>query len=83
MHTKLPLRRPRVRISEPNDEYLNTKEAARYIGVSTHQLRAYCKLEGLRHVRLSVTPHGQIRIKREWVDEWMRARAVVQNGRQP
>lgn len=48
--------------------YLNTKEAAEYIGVSDRTVRSLCEDRKITHERLS----GRIiRIKQEWLDAYL------------
>ena len=50
--------------------YLNTKEAAEYIGVSDRTVRTLCEDRKITHERLS----GRIiRIKQEWLDEYLQS----------
>jgi excisionase family DNA binding protein len=54
-------------------EWLTAAEAADYagrIGIST--VRAACSRNELRHVRVGGNPRGPIRIRREWIAEWLR-----------
>ena len=55
--------------------WLSAKEAAEHVGVSTRTLYEFCRTEGLRHARLTKSPNGVMRFKREWLDEWLEARA--------
>jgi len=55
--------------------WLSAKEAAEHLGVSTRTLYEFCRTEGLRHARLTKSPNGVMRFKREWLDEWLEARA--------
>lgn len=48
--------------------YLNTKEAAAYLGVSDRTVRSLCEDRKITHERLS----GRIiRIKKEWLDAYL------------
>jgi len=55
--------------------WLSAKEAAEHLGVSTRTLYEFCRTEGLRHARLTQTANGVLRFRREWLDEWLEARA--------
>ena len=55
--------------------WLSAKEAAAHLGVSTRTLYILCKLECLRHARLTASPNGVMRLRETWLDEWMERRA--------
>jgi excisionase family DNA binding protein len=57
-------------------EWLTASEAALRIGVSAETIYDACASGGLRHVRLN--GRRSIRIKGEWLDEWM-TQFVVEN----
>jgi excisionase family DNA binding protein len=59
-------------------EFLTAQEAATYLGVHVKSVYDFCRYDGLRHARPTEKDNGQIRIKREWIDEWMARREVVQ-----
>ena len=49
----------------PEPQYLNSKDAARYLGVSDKTIRNLCKAKKLTHELLG---NRNIRIKKEWLD---------------
>ena len=54
--------------------WLTAREAAFYagsIGIST--VRDACNRKELRHVRVGGGARGPIRIRKEWIDEWLEA----------
>ncbi len=55
--------------------WLKTKTGSRYADVSIRTFRDWLK-SGLRHSRL---PSGSIRIKKEWIDEYLNGFEVVEN----
>lgn len=48
--------------------YLNSKEAAKYLGVSDRTVRNLCKARKLTHELLG---NRNIRIKKEWLDAYL------------
>ena len=60
--------------------WLSSKEAAEIIGVDVRTVYSLCKREGLRHARLTSSPNSVIRFRREWLDQWLEARAQVRGG---
>ena len=52
----------------PDTEYLNTKDAAHYLGVSDRTVRTLCKTRKLTHELLN---NRNIRIKRQWLDDYL------------
>ena len=52
----------------PDTEYLNTKDAANYLGVSDRTVRNLCKARKLTHELLN---NRNIRIKKEWLDAYL------------
>lgn len=48
--------------------YLNSKEAAQYLGVSDRTIRNLCKARKLTHELLG---NRNIRIKKEWLDAYL------------
>lgn len=48
--------------------YLNSKEAAQYLGVSDKSVRNLCKAKKLTHELLG---NRNIRIKKEWLDAYL------------
>ena len=52
----------------PDTEYLNTKDAAHYLGVSDRTVRNLCKARKLTHELLG---NRNIRIKKEWLDAYL------------
>lgn len=51
-----------------NTEWLSTKDAAAYLGVSDRTLRNYCDNRMIKHQRLT---QRTIRFKKEWLDEYI------------
>ncbi len=49
-------------------EYLNTKDAAHYLGVSDRTVRNLCKTRKLTHELLG---NRNIRIKKEWLNAYL------------
>ena len=49
-------------------EYLNTKDAANYLGVSDRTVRTLCKSRKLTHELLN---NRNIRINKEWLDAYL------------
>lgn len=52
----------------PEPRYLNSKEAAQYLGVSDKTVRNLCKAKKLTHELLG---NRNIRIKKEWLDAYL------------
>ena len=52
----------------PDTEYLNTKDAAHYLGVSDRTVRNLCKIRKLTHELIG---NRNIRIKKEWLDAYL------------
>lgn len=52
----------------PDTEYLNTKDAAHYLGVSDRTVRNLCKARKLTHELIG---NRNIRIKKEWLDAYL------------
>lgn len=50
------------------NEWLNTKEAAEYIGMSDRSIRSLCAERKIRHRRIS---ERKIDFKKEWLDEYL------------
>lgn len=55
---------------ETNKEFLTTKEVADILGVSDKTVRNLCSARKIKHQRLT---ERNIRFKREWVDEYLKA----------
>lgn len=51
-------------------EYMTTKEAADYLGVSDRTLRKWCEAQKIRYERLSPR---LFRFKQEWLDEYRKS----------
>ena len=51
--------------------WLTPVQAAERIAVGVEFIYDACAKEGLKHVRLLNRPRGAIRIRTEWLDEWM------------
>lgn len=58
-------------------EYLSVDQVAKILGVGPKAVYVACRIEGLRHAKISHSRHGKIRIKRSWLDEWMSKRSRV------
>jgi excisionase family DNA binding protein len=56
-------------------EYFTPQQAAARIGVSVEFIYDACAAKGLKHVRLG--GKRSIRLKPEWLDDWMLQTAVV------
>lgn len=52
----------------PEPLYMNSKDAARYLGVSDKTIRNLCKAKKLTHELLG---NRNIRIKKEWLDAYL------------
>lgn len=52
----------------PDKAYMNSKEAAQYLGVSDRTIRNLCKNRKLTHELLN---NRNIRIKKEWLDAYL------------
>ena len=52
----------------PDTEYMNTKDAAHYLGVSDRTVRNLCKARKLTHELIG---NRNIRIKKEWLDAYL------------
>lgn len=59
--------------SRTNVPWLSPQSAARYADVSRKTIYTWCQ-QGMRHSRLTT---GTIRIKTEWVDEWIEGQSQV------
>lgn len=59
--------------------WLNAKEAGQYLGYSDWSIRSFCKRGLLKHSKLPGT-NGGFRFQREWLDEFLNARAVAPRG---
>jgi len=64
---------PKIRQIErhPDSPWMSVKEAAAYLGVSVYTIYDACKLRGLKHAKLG---HSTIRLRREWLNQWMETR---------
>ena len=65
-------RRRRPRPLESTTVWLTVKEAAGHIGVSIDIIYDACANRGLKHVKLG---HSTIRIRKDWLEEWMEEQA--------
>ena len=65
---------PRIRtLVRPVDSpWLSPKEAAAYLGVGVDAIYEACATKGLRHSKLG---HSTMKLRREWIDAWVNARA--------
>lgn len=52
----------------PDKAYMNSKEAAQYLGVSDRTVRTLCKTRKLTHELLN---NRNIRIKKQWLDDYL------------
>ena len=60
-------------LARPVDSpWLSPKEAAAYLGVGVDAIYEACATKGLRHSKLG---HSTMRLRREWIDAWVNARA--------
>lgn len=50
--------------------YMKPREAAEYLTISMDTFYTACAVGGLRHIR--VNGNRNIRVTRQWCDEWMR-----------
>ena len=50
------------------NEYMNTVEAAEYLGVSDRTVRKLCADRKIKHQRIN---GRTIRLKKEWLDEYL------------
>ena len=51
---------------------MGPREAAAYLGVSVDTIYDACATKGLKHSKLG---HATMRLRREWLDEWVERRA--------
>ena len=61
-------------------DWLNVRQAAEHIGAKAEFIYDACAVKGLRHVRLG--GKRNIRLRPEWLDEWMSEFEVVNAGGQ-
>ena len=54
--------------TQTDKAYMNSKEAAQYLGVSDRTVRTLCKTRKLTHELLN---NRNIRIKKEWLDAYL------------
>lgn len=54
--------------TQTDKAYMNSKEAAQYLGVSDRTIRNLCKARKLTHELLG---NRNIRIKKEWLDAYL------------
>lgn len=52
--------------------WLSPKEGAAYLGVGVDAIYEACATKGLRHSKLG---HSTIRLRRQWLDNWVESRA--------
>lgn len=62
------MKNPNLSQAPTNTAYLNSKEAAHYLGVSDRTVRNLCKARKLTHELLG---NRNIRIKKEWLDAYL------------
>ena len=53
-----------------DSEYLNTFQAAQYIGVSDRTIRNLCADRKIKHERIN---NRNIRFKKEWLDDYLKS----------
>jgi excisionase family DNA binding protein len=53
-------------------QWMTIRETAEYLGVGVDFIYDACASGGLRHAKLG---HRTIRLRREWIDDWVEARA--------
>ena len=58
---------------QPQKGWLSPLEAAEFVSLHVDTIYDACATGGLKHSRL--TRRGKIRIKVEWLDEWMESHA--------
>jgi hypothetical protein len=56
--------------------WLDPKQAADHIGVSTKIIYVACRRHELRHVKLASSRFGKIRIRVDGLENWMARKAV-------
>lgn len=56
----------------PDSPWISVKTAADYLGVSIDTIYDACHRRGLKHTKLG---HSTIRLKVEWIDEWLESQA--------
>ena len=57
--------------------WMDVKDVAEYLDLSPKKVYQLCATGGLKHSKVG----SQIRVKQQWVDEWMEAHAVTWGGR--
>jgi excisionase family DNA binding protein len=61
---------------KPDRVWLSVKEASQRIGTSEKIVYQACRRHELRHTRLSNSPFGKLRIRIDWLENWMSRLAV-------
>lgn len=64
---------------ETNSEYMNTREAAAYLGVSDKTVRNLCTARKIQYRRLS---ERNIQFKKEWLDEYLESVTVLPENKE-
>jgi excisionase family DNA binding protein len=57
--------------------WLTPADVAEILGISVALVYRACHLQGLKHLRMDDKPRGVIRVRRDWLDQWLQGRAVV------
>jgi len=66
--------------SEMTGHWLNSSEAAAYVGLHVKIFRKLVQKHKIRHARTQDSQQGHLRFKREWLDEWLESTAVGGQG---
>lgn len=60
------------KMRETDSPWMTAKEAAEYLGIHLDSLYRAMKKKGLKYAQLG---KGTIRLRREWLDQWVEERA--------
>jgi len=66
---------PTADIAPPADRWLNAEEAGQYAGYSAWSMRTFAKRRLIKHTK-APGQSGGYRFKRQWIDDFLEARAV-------